>query len=174
MENKSKKINIKGLSKKQIIIIICVILGIIVLAFAGNWVINDTNPIQSVQDVFQTNEQRIIGKWQGEGALNAYEFYEDGSYDSYISTFSFKGSYEVKGSKLVLKNPSSSSNVVYHLNINGDNMTLTLDSQDGQEADNKEIHKFKRVDHFNLKTLTDALQDFAKDVKEEESTTKSK
>ncbi|MBQ7740795.1 MAG: hypothetical protein IJT65_06155 [Eubacterium sp.] len=164
-----KKIDIKGLNKKQIIIICVVAVLVIALATIGTIsAVNKESPFKVVQSAFRSTEKDIIGKWQGEAKLNGYEFFEDGTYDSYISTFPFKGNYDIKGNKLTLKNPNASGNVVYRVNIVGDKMTLTLESQNDKKADDKEVHEFERVDHFDLKSLTEAIKDFADDVKDED------
>lgn len=169
------KINFKKLSKKQVItIVICAILAIVIIPSGIYCGINGETPIQMAEDIFTSNEKQIVAKWQGDNAATAYEFYEDGTYDSYISTFSFTGQYQINGSELKLMNPNSSNYVLYRFSINGDTLNLTLLEESGVEPKEKEKTVYKKVDHFNMKSFTDILEEYANEVNEEETTEAAK
>ena len=159
----------KKLNKKQLgAVIAVVILVLAILVPTGIYcVVNQETPMQAVQDILVKDENRLIGKWQGELAVSAYEFREDGSYNSYISTFSFTGSYSVNDNIIKLINASSNSSVCYRYKIKGDTLYLTLVDENGEEPSEREKHIFTRVDHFNLKTPTDAFRDLAEQVNED-------
>ena len=74
--------NNKKANKKLVAIIVVVILAIIIIPTTIYCVTNAVSPIQMVGDMFQSNEKQIVGKWQGEAKATAYEFYDDGTYDS--------------------------------------------------------------------------------------------
>ncbi|MFR5876472.1 MAG: DUF5640 domain-containing protein [Eubacterium sp.] len=168
------KINFKKLSKKQVIILAVVIVLLIVLIPSGIYCgIHKETPSQMLSDIFKSDETLILAKWQSEQSFTGYEFYEDGTYDSYISTFSFTGNYKIEGKKLILSNPNANSTVTYKFSINGDKMTLSLIDENGTEPDEKEELKFNKVDHFNMKSITDIFEDYANDLTEESTTDKS-
>lgn len=165
------KVNIKKLSKKQIIIIAVIAVLLIVLVPSGIYCgIHKESPADMLSDIFRSDETLIQARWQSEEAFTGYEFYEDGTYDSYISTFSFTGNYKIDGSKLILSNPNSNSTVTYKFSINGDTMTLSLIDENGTEPEEKEKTVFKKVEHFNMKSFTDIFEDYAKDITEENTT----
>ena len=57
--------------------------------------VNHINPVSYIAG--ETSKDKLVNKWQSQSApgLSAYEFYDDGTYSSYISTFSFDGQYDV-------------------------------------------------------------------------------
>ncbi|MBQ8980918.1 MAG: hypothetical protein IJ077_04830 [Eubacterium sp.] len=169
---------IKKLSKKQLIAFIIVAVLLVVTVPTGIYCgVKHETPAQVVSKMF-SDQDKLINKWQSEKAASAYEFREDGTYESYISTFSFTGNYKVEGKKLTLFNPGSNSQVVYKYDIGKkDNimtLTLVLLEQNGTEAEDKEEVVYKQVDHINTKSITDLFSDYANDIKDEESTEKDK
>ena len=105
--------NVK-LSKSKIAIIIVAAVLFILLAAGGIYcVATEQSPASAVTSMF-SNEEKLIGKWQSQKApgMSAYVFYDDGTYDSYLSTVNFTGEYTVKGNKLTLTNPKTSGEVV--------------------------------------------------------------
>jgi hypothetical protein len=165
------KVNFKKFSKKQIIIIAIIVVLLIVLVPAGIYcTVYKETPAQMMSDIFQSDETLIQAKWQSEQKFTGYEFYDDGTYDNYISTFSFTGNYKIDGNKLILSNPNSNSTVTYKFSINGDTLTLTLIDENGTEPDEKEESKFTKVDNFNFKSFTDLLEDYANDLNSDDST----
>lgn len=157
---------IKKLSKKQLIIIIVVaVLLLALLIPSGVYMIkNDENPVQMVQDIVTPDEEQIVAKWQGDKAANGYEFFTDGSYDSYISTFSYSGEYEIDGNRLILTNPGSEGKVIYKFSVNGDRLNLKLIESNGEAPTENEEHTFTKVEHFNMKSPLDILRDFAEEA----------
>lgn len=165
-------INIKKLSKKQVIIIAVIAVFIIAFASAGIYcAVNDESPAEMFSDIVNSDETLIQAKWQSEEAVSAYEFYDDGTYDNYISTFSFTGEYRIDGNKIILTNPNSNGSVTYKFSINGDKLKMSLIDENGTEPEEKETTVFKKVDHFNMKSFTDILEDAAnqKDAEQKET-----
>nr|MCR5207744.1 hypothetical protein [Eubacterium sp.] len=79
--------------------------------------------------------------------------------------------YEVDGNKLTLKSSTDSRRVVYKFRINGDKLTLSLIESEGKKRDGSDKQVFTKVKHFNFKSATEAIQDFAKELTTEEDTT---
>ncbi len=166
------KINFKKLNKKQIIIIAVVAVLLIVLIPTAIYCgVNKESPAQMVGDIFTSNQEQLIGKWQGDKNLTAYEFKEDGSYDSYISSFSYQGNYFADSSKLTLTNPATTGSVVYKYAVHGDNLTITLVEENGKEVEVKEKFKYRRVENIRSQSFTDFLKEYA-DAHSDETTTK--
>lgn len=167
------KVNFKKLSKKQIILIAVIAVLLIVLVPSGIYCgIHKETPQQMLTDMFSSKETQIVGKWENQTSpgLSAYEFYEDGSYDNYLSTFSFTGNYTIDGNKLTLSNPNSGGTVLYKVAINGDTMTLTLLDSKGNVDPTDVKNEFARVEHLNMKSITDIFSDMA-DAKNADSET---
>ncbi|MBQ9532084.1 MAG: hypothetical protein IJR70_08425 [Eubacterium sp.] len=156
-------INFKKLNKKQVIIIIVVaVLLLILIPTAIYCGVNKESPKQMVGDIFTSNQVQLVGKWQGDKDLTAYEFKEDGSYDSYISSFSYSANYFADSSKLTLTNPATAgSSVVYKYSVHGDNLTLTLVEENGKEVDEKETFKYRRVENIRSQDFVDFLKEYA-------------
>ena len=152
--------NVK-LSKSKIAIIIVAAVLFILLAAGGIYcVATEQSPASAVTSMF-SNEEKLIGKWQSQKApgMSAYVFYDDGTYDAYLSTVNFTGEYTVKGNKLTLTNPKTSGDVVYKYKVKGKVLTLTL-IEDGKETDE---HKFDSVKELKMKTLADLIGDAVSD-----------
>lgn len=164
-------INFKKLSKVQISLI--VVAAILIIGLIGGGVycgVNEETPAQMINDIVKSDEELIIGKWQGEQAINGYEFKDDGTYDNYLSTFSFQGQYTLEGNKITLKNINAGSYVTYKFSINGDKLTMELVDENGVEAEESEKLIFERVKHFNMKSFTDILEDAADEAKNNQET----
>lgn len=129
--------------------------------------VNDINPVSYVAG--EATKAKLVNKWQSQTApgLSAYEFYDDGTYSSYISTFSFDGEYTVKGDRLTLENGSTSQSVVYKYAIVGDTLSLTLIEENGVKYDDKDPVKYDRVDSLNQKSLTDLLDSVKESLSQE-------
>ena len=165
----------KGLSKTQKIII-SVVAGIIaVLIIAGGvyCIATDQTPADATKSVFTSNDEQIVGKWQSQKnpGLSAYVFYEDGTYDSYISTANFSGEYKIEGNKLTLQNPTTYKEIVYKFSVNNKELSLTVIEEDGEKAKDKDVSKYDRVDELNQKSLLDLIGELKED---NESTTADK
>lgn len=155
-------INFKKLNKKQLIsIIVIAVLLIILVPSAIYCGVNGESPKEMISDMFTSNEEQLIGKWQGETGLTAYEFKENGTYDSYISSFSYTANYLADSSKLTLTNPATKGNVVYKYSVHGDTLTLKLYEENGNEPEEKEEFKYKRVENINSQSFVDFLKDYA-------------
>ena len=88
--------------KKLITIIVAVVLVVIILPSGIYCIVHKENPVQMLTDTFSSSESQLVGKWQGASGVSAYEFNEDGTYKSYISSFDFSGTYTVDGKKYKL------------------------------------------------------------------------
>lgn len=160
----------KTFSKKQMIIsiVIAVVLAV-AICLGAICIANDFNPISYSLSVITNDKDKIIGKWQSRDmpGLSAYEFHEDGDYDSYISSFNFSGQYEIKGNELTLINTKSQEEIVYRFSVTGDTLSLTLieDASNGKVDDDETI-KFDRVDTLNQKSIFDMLGDLKQDTEE--------
>ena len=145
---------VKSLSKVQKIIISTVagIIAAILIACTAYCVATQQNPSEAAK------------------SISAYVFYDDGTYDSYISTVNFSGDYEVDGSKLYLKNPNTSKEIVYKYKVTEKVLTLTVLEEDGEEPEEDEVSKYDRVDEINQKSLMDILGEFKEETTAAEET----
>lgn len=159
------------LNTAQKIISIVVAIVLVVLITGGIYCIyTEQTPSEAVKSVFTGDEEQLIGKWQSQSnpGLAAYVFYDDGSYDSYLSTANFSGKYFVEGNKIILMNPTTSKDIVYKYKVNEKELSLTLVEEDGVEPEEKEVSKYDRVDELNQKSLADLIGELKE---EKESTT---
>lgn len=168
----------KVFTRAQVILI--VIIAVLIVLAGGTTVIctvTDTNPISYI--VGEASKSKLVNKWQSQTnpGLSAYEFFEDGTYTSYLSTYTFDGEYEVQGNKLILKNSNSGQSVIYKYSIVGDTLSLTLCDSNGNEISGSEASKFDRVDSLNQKSLQDIIESYREsltaddDEDEDEDTT---
>ena len=149
-------------SAKQVILI--VFIAVVVVCLAGTGLIcakNNINPVSYIAG--EVTKNQIVGKWQSQTVpgLSAYEFYDDGTYTSYISTYTFDGEYVIEGDKLTLKNTSSNQSVTYKYSIVGDTLSLVLVNQNGSEFTDSESSKFDKVDTLNQKSITEMLDEIS-------------
>lgn len=177
-ENDKKKKHVKGskrvFSTKQVVLM--VVIAVLAVLAVGTVVIcsvADINPVSYIAG--EASKDKLVNKWQSQTApgLTAYEFFEDGTYTSYLSTYSFDGEYEVKGDDLILKNPSSNQNVIYKYKIVGDTLTLTMTDSNGTVLEDREPNKFDRVDSLNQKSIQDMIDDYRASVSEESTSTET-
>lgn len=122
--------------------------------------------------MFSSNDEQLIGKWQSQKSpgLTAYVFYDDGTYDSYISTVNFSGNYEVKGNKLTIRNPNTNKDIVYKFSVNEKVLSLTVIEEDGKEPEDSDVNKYDRVDELNQKSLSDLIGELADSKETTENT----
>lgn len=159
--------------QKIISIVVAVILA---LAIAGGVYCISTkqNPADAVKSIFTANDEQIVGKWQSQKnpGLAAYVFYEDGTYDSYLSTANFSGRYIVERNKLTLINPSTSKEIVYKFSVTEKELSLTVIEEDSKEPEDKDVSKYDKVDELNQKSLADLIGELKDNV--ENTTEESK
>lgn len=164
----------KGLSKKWKIVIgvIAAVILAIIIAGGAYCIATDQNPQDAAKSIFTSDDVQIVGKWQSQNnpGLSAYVFYDDGTYDSYISTANFSGQYEVDGNKLILRNPSTNKDIVFKYRVTEKELSLTVIEEDGEKAEDKEVSKYDRVDELNQKSLADLIGELKKN---NETTTKA-
>ena len=172
-EIKAKKPKHIFTTKQLIISIVIAVFAAAILTGTVVCAINHVNPVSYVAG--EANKGKLVGKWQSQNApgLSAYEFFEDGTYSSYISTYSFDGEYDVKGDKLVLKNTKTNQEATYKYAINGSALSLTLVNTNGSDLDDKEPNKYDKVDSLNQKSISQML-DAYKEKASESSTAKTK
>ncbi len=156
---------------KKIAIAVAAVILALLIAGGVYCIATDQNPVEATQSIFSSDDEKLIGKWQSQSSpgLSAYVFYDDGTYDSYLSTVNFSGNYTVKGNKLTLVNPDTSKEIVYKFKISGKVLTLTLLEEDGSESKTEDISKYDSVDELNQKTLSDLIGEVAGQSKEENS-----
>lgn len=124
--------------------------------------------MQAAKSVFTSNEDQLIGKWQSQDnpGLSAYVFYDDGTYDSYISTVNFSGRYTIDGNKLTIINPSTNKDIVFKYSVNNKKLSLTVIEEDGEEPEEEEVKIYDRVEELNQKSISDLLGEIAQGNKE--------
>lgn len=161
----------KSNSKIKIaLVIIACILAVIIIPSGIYCAVEKVTPAQMVSNIVVSNADRIVGKWQNEAGSNAYEFYENGTYDSYFSTFSYSGDYTVNGDELTLSNPNNDSTVVYKIKVSKDSLSMKVYKQSGLEAnqDEETTAEFKRVERIQTKTIDELLDSITTSKKQAE------
>ena len=145
---------------KTAIIIIAAIIFALLVAGGIYCVATDQSPATAIE-ASTAQHDKLVGNWQSQKSpgLSAYVFYDDGTYDSYLSTVNFSGEYTVKGNKITLTNPNTNAQVVYKYKVKGKVLTLTL-MEDDKEA---ESNAYDSVDELQMKTLADLIGDSIKD-----------
>ena len=155
---------------KLALVIIACILAVIIIPSGIYCAVEKVTPAQMVSNIVVSNADRIVGKWQNEAGSNAYEFYENGTYDSYFSTFSYSGDYTVDGDELTLSNPNNDSTVVYKIKVSKDSLSMKVYKQSGLEAnqDEETTAEFKRVERIQTKTIDELLDSITTSKKQAE------
>lgn len=166
---KPKKTKKVFTTKQVVLLVVVTVLAVLAIGTAVICSVADVNPVSYIAG--EVNKDKLVNKWQSQTApgLSAYEFFDDGTYTSYLSTYSFDGEYEVEGDKLILKNPNSNQNVIYKYSIVGNTLTLTLADQNGTEMEGSEPNKFDRVDSLNQKSIQDIIDEYRASVSEEDT-----
>lgn len=161
--------------KKLITIIVAVVLVVIILPSGIYCIVHKENPVQMLTDTFSSSESQLVGKWQGASGVSAYEFNEDGTYKSYISSFDFSGTYTVDGKKLTLYNTATNGSVEYKINVTAKKLTLTLTKENGvaTKGDEKDKIEFDRVDSIKTKSISDIIDQYTTTAKSASTTTTS-
>lgn len=175
-ETKKDKKSKTAIDKKKLItIIVAVVLVVIILPSGIYCIVHKENPVQMLTDTFSSSESQLVGKWQGASGVSAYEFNEDGTYKSYISSFDFSGTYTVDGKKLTLYNTATSGSVEYKINVTAKKLTLTLTKENGvaTKGDEKDKIEFDRVDSIKTKSISDIIDQYTTTSKAASTTTTS-
>ena len=172
---KDKKTKTAIDKKKLITIIVAVVLVVIILPSGIYCIVHKENPVQMLTDTFSSSESQLVGKWQGASGVSAYEFNEDGTYKSYISSFDFSGTYTVDGKKLTLYNTATNGSVEYKINVTAKKLTLTLTKENGvaTKGDEKDKIEFDRVDSIKTKSISDIIDQYTTTSKAASTTTTS-
>ena len=175
-ETKKDKKSKTAIDKKKLItIIVAVVLVVIILPSGIYCIVHKENPVQMLTDTFSSSESQLVGKWQGASGVSAYEFNEDGTYKSYISSFDFSGTYTVDGKKLTLYNTATNGSVEYKINVTAKKLTLTLTKENGvaTKGDEKDKIEFDRVDSIKTKSISDIIDQYTTTSKAASTTTTS-
>lgn len=175
-ETKKGKKSKTAIDKKKLItIIVAVVLVVIILPSGIYCIVHKENPVQMLTDTFSSSESQLVGKWQGASGVSAYEFNEDGTYKSYISSFDFSGTYTVDGKKLTLYNTATNGSVEYKINVTAKKLTLTLTKENGvaTKGDEKDKIEFDRVDSIKTKSISDIIDQYTTTSKAASTTTTS-
>ena len=160
-------------AKQVVLLVIVAVIAVLAIGTAVVCTVADVNPISYIAG--EASKGKLVNKWQSQSApgLTAYEFFDDGTYTSYLSTYSFDGEYEVKGDELILKNPSSNQTVIYKYRIVGDTLSLTMTDSNGTALEDREPNKFDRVDSLNQKSIQEMIQDYRASVSEQSTDTQT-
>lgn len=161
-KSKEKKSVPLHFSSKQtkLIAAICIILAVLIIG-ATTCIINDINPVSYTISVLTGSSKKLVNKWQSQDApgITAYEFHDDGTYDSHTLGYVFHGEYETKGDRLILRRSGSKFAVEYKYSIKNDVLTMTLYKEGSRKLDKEKQKQFKydRVDFLNQKSLGELL-----------------
>lgn len=144
------------------------VIAALIIAAGAYCIATDQNPADAAKSIFSSSDDQIVGKWQSQKnpGLSAYIFYDDMTYDSYISTANFSGEYELDGNKLILKNPNTNKEIVYKFRVTEKELSLTVIEEDGEKAEKKDVSKYDRVDELKQKSLADLLGEFKQNNEE--------
>lgn len=154
------------MNKKKIITIIAIILAIVIIPSTIYCIANHETPAQMISDTFKSTQKQLVGKWQNDTGVSAYEFFEDGSYSGYLSTFDYKGTYEVDGSKVTLHKPGTNSNLTYKAKVTEKKLVLKLVMENNEKVEKDEQEKivFDRVKNIDTKSINDLINDLKNDT----------
>jgi hypothetical protein len=161
-----KKAKVSFTVPQVVLIVVVAVIAVLAIVLTSVSFVTDVNPISYISG--EIHQSKLVNKWQSQDApgLSAYEFFDDGTYKSYISTFSFNGNYTVQGDRLTLENPNSGQSVVYKYAIHGNTLTITLIEENGTEFSDRDPLKFDRVDMFNQKSFQDMLDELQEQTTE--------
>ena len=151
----------------KIVAILCGVILAIAAAGGIYCLATKQNPAQAVKSVFSSSETQIVGKWQSQKnpGYFAFVFYDDGTYDSYISTVNISGRYEIRKGKLYLINKKTGKDIVYNFSVNEKVLTLEVLEENGKESETKEQTKYDRVDELKQKTINDLIGEISGEEK---------
>lgn len=146
---------------KAVIIAAGVIL-VFAAVFGGIAIQTKDNPFTYVASVVKNSKEDLVGIWESDSApgLSAYVFNEDGTYDTYISSYNFSGQYKATPNKLTLTNTLTGQEVTYKYSISGDSLKLTLIEENGKEVEDDETVKYNKIAQLNQKTISDILSSY--------------
>lgn len=150
-------------SKVKLALIVIASLLILTLIPTGIYcAVEKVNPVEVFSQGIGNTSDKIVGKWQSEDGATAYEFYDTGRYDGYLSVISYSGTYEVDGKYITLKKIGSSADVTYKASVSNDKLTLTLIDEFGEIDEAEEVLEYNRVERIDTKSFSE-LFDTIKD-----------
>lgn len=159
--NKSIKLEIKV---KHLAFIIPIVIVVCLLLAGGIYcATTDQNPNQAVNTILGKNEELIIGKWQNQAkpGSTAFQFFDDGTYDSYFLQVNFPGEYKIENSKLYLTNPQTKKDIVYSFTVTDEILKLKTVEEDGKPSETEETVVYEKVDEFHQQSLNDLIGELA-------------
>ena len=143
-----------------IVAVIAVILAVIIIPTTIYCIVNNETPIEMATDMFSSNEEQIIGKWQHETKATAYEFKADGTCISHISILKTTNEYSIDGNKLTMTNSSAEGTKdVYKISVKESKLTMTLIEMNGVEVpeDEQTAWEYKKVSKITTQRLDELL-----------------
>lgn len=148
-------------SKVKLVIIIIACLLVLTIVPTGIFcAVEKINPFEIVSANYGNTGEKILGKWQSEDGATAYEFYDTGRFDSYLSVISYSGTYEVNGKEITLKKIGSANAVTYKVFVTSDKLTLTLVNENGEEVEDADTLQYNKVEKIDTKTFDELLDVF--------------
>lgn len=145
-------------SKAKIAIIVIISLIILIVAPTGIYcAVKHESPKSVVSSIFQGTEKKIVGKWQNENGITAWEFFEGGTYDYYLSEISYSGKYSVDKNTITVAPIGSATSSTYKVSFEKDKMTLTLVKDGAIDVEDEESVTFIKVNRFDLKNKQELL-----------------
>lgn len=144
---------------QKILVAVIAVCAALAIALGAYSIVTKQNPVDTVKAVFTDEDEKIVGKWQSieKPGLSAFVFYDDGTYDSYISTVNFTGEYTISGNKLTLVNPTTAKTIVYRFTVDDTKLTLQVVEDENVENPDNTKSNYERVDELNQKTLSDMI-----------------
>ncbi len=163
MNNQKKK-------KITVIAVVAVILAVIIIPSTIYCIVNQETPVEMAKDMFSTNEEQIVGKWQHETKATAYEFKPDGTCVSHISILKTTNEYTIDGNELTMTNTNAEGTKdVYKISVKESKLSMTLIEMNGVEVpkDEQTTWEYNKVSKITTQRLDDLLYGAAEDAEEE-------
>lgn len=152
-------------SKVKLALIVIASLLILTLVPTGIYcAIEKVNPVEVFSQSIGSTSGKIVGKWQSPDGATAYEFYETGRFDGYLSTISYSGTYEVDGKNVTLKKIGSANNVTYKVAVSNNKLTLTLLDEFGEVAEDEDPLEYNKVERIDTKSFSELLDTFKNEL----------
>ncbi|MCD7722363.1 MAG: DUF5640 domain-containing protein [Clostridiales bacterium] len=156
--------------QKAIIIAVAAVVVLFAAVFGGIAIKTQDNPFTYTASVIKNSKADLVGNWESDSApgLSAYVFNEDGTYDSYISSYNFSGQYTATPNTLTLINTLTGQEVTYKYSISGDALKLTLIEENGTEIEDDETVQYNKVSQLNQKSISDIISSLQTDSSDSE------
>lgn len=156
--------------KQKIKLTIIIVISLIILIAVPTGIycaVNHETPKEMVSTMFQGTDKKIIGKWQSDNGIDAYEFFEDGVYDRHTANMTYSGKYSVKGNTVTVTKIGSGMSLTYKVDFSKDTMTLELIKEGDLDPTDEDKMTYRSVQNFDLKTAQELIDYLLNSVKEE-------